>query len=723
MGRHTWKVRVAAVSAAVIALGAAGAGAAHGATPQDETASAAAYGRGTGSGSYGFIGRFGAVNNTDQAIGAFNHPYGIDVDPRDGTSLVVADSGNASWEGGSKASGHSVQWISRTADFDPLRGQYLGNGEYRETAGAGAEAETAFGANYEFTQIWDGRLGARGNSGARGVAVQADGSVAVSTPDAAGGPAMKLFTLSSAAQELNSFGYWTVGRMSWNPDVEVDSRGNIYTPTFEGETTAANKGSVSVFSADGTFIARYITGNEVPGAHSVAIGREDGEIVEVFVATATGKTFGGTVHLKKFLVDRTPQAGQGNDPQAWTWTLDPTFSVPNWSSGLGDARATFALDYNPVLNELYRAPKSGPIQRYDATTGALLGTIGNGASTALTDGTYSLVRGIAADADGYVFTTMQTGATDPSRAAVQVFALTPAPVTGLSAEASVEAITLSWDALPIGAETPYGQAPLRDYVVEYRPVGAEEWEISGMSEPSTEPERVITGLVAGTEYEFRVTAFNEAGSGDPSEIVAVAPVVAEPAISLALTGNGVRAQTAAEAYTAVAGTTLEFEYEIVNVGNVPVEIRKLSDSALGDIEAPAGFAGVLDPEGGSTSAVTFTSSAALPLGEYQSTARVEWARAGVDEALEPVTDAWFGVGAKKPVVDPPVDPPVDPKDPADPKKPNPPVNPGGEPTQLAVSGGEIPLIGLAAGVILVASASWVLLARRGRETALARRAE
>ena len=71
-------------------------------------------------------------------------------------------------------------------------------------------------------------------------------------------------------------------------------------------------------------------------------------------------------------------------------------------------------------------------------------------------------------------------------------------------------VNLSWD-------RPYsdGGAKIQGYKVEYREVVEEHWVVSTTSLVRSQT-YTVTGLVTGSEYEFRVKAVNAAGESRPS---------------------------------------------------------------------------------------------------------------------------------------------------------------------------------------------------------------
>jgi len=68
-----------------------------------------------------------------------------------------------------------------------------------------------------------------------------------------------------------------------------------------------------------------------------------------------------------------------------------------------------------------------------------------------------------------------------------------------------------------------GNDKLQGYIVEMKPSGG-DWKVVN-AYLLREPEMVVHDLKEGQQYQFRVTAVNEAGSGPPS--TATGPVVAK----------------------------------------------------------------------------------------------------------------------------------------------------------------------------------------------------
>lgn len=89
----------------------------------------------------------------------------------------------------------------------------------------------------------------------------------------------------------------------------------------------------------------------------------------------------------------------------------------------------------------------------------------------------------------------------------------PGSITNLvSATQTVSSVGLAWNA-------PTSGAAATGYLVEYRPTGATTWTVSNQA--ISGPAYTVTGLAAGTTYDFGVFATNASGSGLISTILTV----------------------------------------------------------------------------------------------------------------------------------------------------------------------------------------------------------
>ena len=137
--------------------------------------------------------------------------------------------------------------------------------------------------------------------------------------------------------------------------------------------------------------------------------------------------------------------------------------------------------------------------------------------------TYTLV---SADA-GRTITATETAATSAgSRSAtsaglaVASSIAAPGQPTGLTATAGAGQVSLSWT-----APASNGGAAITDYVVELSSNGGASW--STFSDGvSTATSAIVTGVAAGTAYQFRVSAANSAGTGAASSVATATPLAA-----------------------------------------------------------------------------------------------------------------------------------------------------------------------------------------------------
>lgn len=99
-------------------------------------------------------------------------------------------------------------------------------------------------------------------------------------------------------------------------------------------------------------------------------------------------------------------------------------------------------------------------------------------------------------------------------------------------------------------------------------------------------------------------------------------------------GNGKVATAASDAVKVPAGSNVKFSYEVTNAGNVAAFGVTATDDQLGDLTAPAGFEGKLEP--GET--VVFTATGPVAAGAYKNTATAKAAN-GAEASTQ-----WHGFG-------------------------------------------------------------------------------
>jgi len=169
------------------------------------------------------------------------------------------------------------------------------------------------------------------------------------------------------------------------------------------------------------------------------------------------------------------------------------------------------------------APVSDYVIQYRPdVAGAVWTTFSDGTSavpgttvTGLTNGTRYIVRVAAVNPVG-IGPFVESAATAP-------FTVPGAP-TGVAGTVGDGRVNLTWT-----APAATGGSPVTDYLVEYRlnAAGSTSWTSFPRS-PSTATSAVVTPLVNGQSYVFRVTAINAAGSGTPSAASAVLTPVTVP---------------------------------------------------------------------------------------------------------------------------------------------------------------------------------------------------
>lgn len=436
-------------------------------------------------------------------------------------------------------------------------------------------------------------------------------------------PGNSVRRLGLDGSEIGKFGSWSNGLLSWPVGLDVDSTGLVFVTAEQGATTAENQGSVSVFAPDGTFVSRY-RGSAIPTTLGVVVGESTSDYVELWALSAASS---GSRVVKLIAQKQGGQVDSRHNPAGWVWEVDASFDT----GVLGFKAFTMSGDLR--RGELYVMPRTGTAMRINAQTGAQLGRIGSVGSR---PGSYSLSRGAAADMSGFLHMTTENGYLGVSeRPVVQIFAETPSPVTALTASPTPDSVALEWAPLSTGDDTPYGQAPLRAYVVEYRATPDGAWEYLGEDVSPADTQTQVTGLAPEQSYEFRVTPFNEAGSGDPAVIAATTtPLPLPGALTLTKQGDGKPASAEKPAQVA-AGATVEFSYHITNTGESPVTGLALTDDKIG----PIGLKSELAP--GESAVVLVRGTVAV--GPYTNVATVRGTTLG--EAVS-ASASWHAVGTK-----------------------------------------------------------------------------
>ena len=116
-----------------------------------------------------------------------------------------------------------------------------------------------------------------------------------------------------------------------------------------------------------------------------------------------------------------------------------------------------------------------------------------------------------------VFAENDAGAGEPSDTTGRFIAKNPYDVSGRPDAPEVTEITAESASLSWSPPAKDGGAPITNYVVEMKAKTDVKWQNVSKGQPVTETSFKIPGLTEGTEYEFRVSAENKAGVGQPSQ--------------------------------------------------------------------------------------------------------------------------------------------------------------------------------------------------------------
>lgn len=559
-------------------------------------------GRGVGSGQYGYVGQFGTLNSTTQP-GAldFYYPYGVAIQ---GDRIVVADSGRTSWEDGNKVAGHSLQSFTLSGDrgFALGTGDYVGNGTYDDTT-----HESTKNPQSLVTPEWQKYYPVGESRGSRGVAIDSQGNTYVVLSERADGDNF-IYKYAPDGTFLLKFGRYTPpGALGWPVGISVDADDNVY-------VTSAGIGAVFAFDSNGTYRSGWsiywADGTNLLAGGDYTVPGFLNEPQGVTVDIDTGDVYVGDLNssftrqgrITKLSVEKTSDHNVTveNNPAGWTWSLDSGFGT-NGYVNRGVLSKVFALGYDQQSNELLTSSSVGTITRI-SSTGTVLGTIGESSGPVHSDGRMAYARGVAVDSKGLTYVTTQgtTAATNP-RAVVQVFAKTPSPVPSVTATEGDGEVKLTWANSPQG----YGQVDVLDYTVEYSTDNGATWTLVPAS-PSTALTRTVTGLNNGQTYDFRVTAYSEAGSGDPAVTQATPRETLVPQLQVTKTPAPGTVVTA-------AGDTITWDIVVQNKGTDTLTDVTVTDSAADKLTLGTwpGAEGVLAPGESVTATATSTVTAAL----------------------------------------------------------------------------------------------------------------
>lgn len=497
----------------------------------------ATQGKAAGSGLWGYVGdvetRTPGANTGSNVVWT----YGLDFSPLDG-SLWVTDSAKAvysnngfvcEFNGGTLQNGRCYSGVVSTvnryglaASPDWAIGQYSGNGTWTaETSGANGGIGANFQALSDATII-DGTTATAGANalgtfgGARGIAVDTDGTVWVADPDyglaeSTAHRPVRLFN-PDGTETTSSFGSPT---WSWADRYKSDKfEYNVSVSRMASGNFLVTNGGVSTlvkeFAPDGSFVRTiHLPGGRSP--YNANIDPTDGTILMRY----TGSNVIERIDPNN-CTPFTPSVAY--DPPVVQCAVLQTITLP--ASGDG-----FTIGVDPLTGQIYAGLESNLLYVYEAD-GTYLGRFspygnGNGNGQIPASGRFpahslggGTVRDIAFDARGFMYLTVGEGSANTR---VEIFARTPDPITGLTAayNSAKTSATLSWDALALGV-TDDAQVPVKDYVIELSTDGGTSWTILSpvTATAGTTMTTTVTGLNSADTHLFRVSAWGEAGNGD-----------------------------------------------------------------------------------------------------------------------------------------------------------------------------------------------------------------
>jgi uncharacterized repeat protein (TIGR02543 family) len=156
------------------------------------------------------------------------------------------------------------------------------------------------------------------------------------------------------------------------------------------------------------------------------------------------------------------------------------------------------------------SPLADYVFRYRvAGSGSEWNLFNDGVSTETTATITGLTRGVNYEFGVGAVNSVGTGWSSTTNQITSTNAVLPDSVKWLDVSSfNGESATLSWWRF----QSNDSGAPILDYIVQYRVVGANSW-ITFQDAVSTEPTATVTGLVRGLSYEFRVGAVNTIGTG------------------------------------------------------------------------------------------------------------------------------------------------------------------------------------------------------------------
>ncbi|MFC5369540.1 hypothetical protein [Arcanobacterium bovis] len=479
-------------------------------------------GKSNGSDQWGYIGEIDTQNGTGTVF-----TYGLAFDPTD-QSLVVTDSGKVLSSrfgcfivgksspcqvGTPQIFDYPLTSAAQSATSEKSFSDYLVDGTYSSLAPGTANGANA-GLGKRYVDLANrNTVTFPANEqlvhGPRGATFTADGTAWIVDSEAvaplSGLPgAIKRFG-QDLSSSLGGAGYrQATGTDSWaNKDKPGMLQYSVGITTTPQNTVLANtevSNYIQEFNADGTF-KRTIKLNLPPGTYDasdsgfrdpygVAVDPVDSSM---YIALAEFKLDSARWKDKPIFIEKRDKDGK----------LLSTFGQGH----LGANDVVFNVVVEPKTRDVYAWTGSGNIQQF-TKDGVWVREF-----TAAEFPGLSTVRDLVFDANGRMYISVAEGT---SRTRVMILGKTPSPIVNSQAQCSADnggTAALNWSSDSANA-TPYQQTDILDYVVEKRLKGTTDFAVVAKTTASTETSRTLTGLGDPYQYEYRISAWNEAGNSD-----------------------------------------------------------------------------------------------------------------------------------------------------------------------------------------------------------------
>lgn len=463
-------------------------------------------------------GKWGVVGDIRTYEGANTFTYGADINPVTG-ALTTSDSGKVIYSnllcGFLGAASPCQQGTPSIADYSLLGGdpaaigttdapvtEYTGAGTYAVNGSASSARvrNTGIGQLYaSYADRTNVNLPVDALNGPRGIAHTADGTAWVVNSEGAapvGGAAGAIKRYDLNLNEIAGAGWTGTWAQRDQPGVHFYRTGIDTTPDGGVLVNSEVSDRFQKYNADGTWnssVLLDLAGPVYRNPYSVAVDKVDGSMYVPLI------NFRDEPAATPFLEKRNA-ANQ----------VIGQFT----SSALLAGQVVFSAEVEPRTQHVFAWSQNGAIVEWDKD-GNEIEVFRNGT----TPGTYpglTTARGMTFDENGRMYVTVGEG-TNSTR--VMILGKTPDPVTSvcttLGADRTTAQLTIDCASGPQGAEAPYQQTQLLDYVIEASTDGGATWSVvSKDAGISAEREQSVSGLDPAANYTFRVSPWNEAGNGD-----------------------------------------------------------------------------------------------------------------------------------------------------------------------------------------------------------------